>query len=161
MKDTVSMLDWGVYKLERKFDNFENQEGYQGFQVMVSYDTGKNKIKIEAWPHSAAIKNRTVSEAKSLCFDMFKYIREKLWVDSETGEGKFTLENKDDNYSVLWTYFTHTGSWSRKKGPSKIYKEIDGITHIEIIMPLSENKRPIQCKAPLMSKEVLFSEPKE
>lgn len=147
MNEPASLFDLGMYRLGEGLSNAvilkENRISAAPF-----YDWDKNRIKIKGF--SSINKSLDMKEAKLLCSDVIRRIKSYLMVDSETGKSFL------GTHSIFESFFSHDG-YKNKSEPSDLYSDIDNITEIEAYVGEEGKEFKINCKSPLMSKEIMFS----
>lgn len=155
LTEPVSMLDWGVYRLEAalkdiEFENLDNQ--LHNRYSNAGYDWDRNRLEI----HYALYLNKASSDvdtAKEACSRITERLR-MVW------------GNQLPIASNIASFFEHSGFTSKNK-PDDFSNEIQGSTYIEIeIFGTNKSSPPyypyskiLICENPLMGKGVLSLEP--
>ena len=133
MNESVSLFDFGIYKLNLTIESLCNYElkdmavlydNHKDIDVFyysseISYDWKKNRIRIIISPK---YRNKKVDDKKLL--DLCKRIISVVQNKFEIIDGKPL-----SNYSSLGTYFWHSG-YKKTDEQIDFYKELDNITKI-------------------------------
>jgi hypothetical protein len=154
MNDSVSLLDWGLYKIKQHLqgkeinDSFNMDDGiintYEIIPV-VSYEYELNRIYINGTIFNYSdIENK--KQAKYMCKETINMIKQ-FWL----------------KLHPLESFFSHEG-YAIKTRPKTINDEIKNITVIKasILPPRPSfnpvDKRTINCESPYKSDTILFQE---
>lgn len=161
----VSMLDFGIYRIEKHLEESLKSSGYRGV-VTVSYSLARNRITISLLPlvHVQGdpgpqpykfvdlVELKNEDEAKVQCKRFVGVIRERLGSFTSTGKSLIT----GDHNSVLKVFFSHEGY----KDPSQsknLFEEVDNITEISVSIPFYAKEREfVHAGAKLLGTEILF-----
>jgi hypothetical protein len=156
MNDSVSMLDWGLYRIEKDVEaTLEDPAGYGlNTDTIIDsspvYDWDKNRIIVGVHVSKAI----SLEQAKSWCRKIVRMVRTTLNVSPDTGE---PFPSLDQNGGALYSFFSHAG-YTKKSEPKGLSKELDNITWINIKVEVAGMKEPLNCEAALLGTDILFPE---
>ena len=174
MDDPVSMLDWGIFHLERSLekrmhglDHLPDDTWSQS--ASVNYDWEKNRLTIEIgytlWTDASLHRIKKPREAgfREAIATVVNSVQEHLWV-SHAIDPIFPerVRRQHHDFSALSSmYFSHRG-FEKKKEPENLAKEMDQITEIWVTVkyPGSDSVRAVTGTSYLTGKkgEILFRE---
>jgi hypothetical protein len=156
LSDSVSMMDFGLYKIENKLEKeLDNPDRYGlNRETIVSvvsiYDWDKNRIII-----SVHVRKATSQEqAKRWCKTIVTLVKTNLNVNPDTGEAFSLFKNSGALY--FW-FFNHAG-YTKKSEPKELYKELDNITVIDVEFEIEGMKDLFKCETPLLSNKIMYQE---
>lgn len=152
MHESVSMFDWGIYRINEKLKNWEESKGLIGISSSIAvapeafYDWSSNRIII----YVKVFPVKSQEEAKELCRGIVRSIKSVLYINPDDGKpyGEAGL--------ALDSFFSHSG-FLNKSEPEGLYKELDSITviKVEVMVP---TKGWVKCEAPLLGTKIMFEE---
>jgi hypothetical protein len=167
MNQPVSMFDWGIDRMEKHlyavgtkgmltFPDTSNLDVRYFFAPSISYDWDSNRIDV-LLVCSDFDRKMDIEKAKRLCRTAIANTKTIL------GSMEGILLYGD---SVSGRWFSHKG-YTKTSEPKNLYKEIDNIILIradillkEITISKDKSATSLKCESPLLSSEVLFSDPK-
>jgi hypothetical protein len=150
IEDSVSMLDWGLSKIDRDLEpvlNYPIELGFNSDTIIgssINYDLEKNRIVIDVYISKATSQDQAILWCKKIV----GLIKTRLNVDNDTG--KPFLEAT----GALYPYFSHQG-YKDKSEPKGLYKELDNIAVINIRVE-TEASKTVKCEAPLLGTKIIF-----
>jgi hypothetical protein len=145
MDDPVSLLDFGVYKLEneikvhRKALVIKRQPPHT---VFVDYNWEENKIEIKL--AYGDVGNPPIAEIKREIITILGTLKKILGV-SPAGKAYHK-----DGFSSVPEYFSHKGYISKNK-PKNVEKEIDQLVEFKVVYYVQNYSRYFECKNSLIS----------
>ena len=115
MRDSLSMLDWGVFRIQYLLDRHDDLRG-----TWISYDWESDEFMIQSF-HGNFNGTNTVDWARTDCKIWFDQVRNAAGVNSSTGELFF------GERSFFSERFAHSGFQRRSIGlePDEILDGID------------------------------------
>ena len=140
INDSVSLLDFGIYKLENEIKGFRNdltirfQPPHSSF---VDYDWDENKIVIVLSYGDPG--NPPIKEIKSEIKVVVAALKKKFGV-GPTGE-----PFQKGGFSSIGDYFSHRG-YTKKNMPQNLRREIDNLVEIKIIFYVQNYSRYFECR---------------
>ncbi|MCH8529599.1 MAG: hypothetical protein LAT80_14790 [Balneolaceae bacterium] len=154
INEPVSMMDWGIFKLNGFFQNGTDYKYYGADRggVNVSYRWNENEILIA---HTMFLKNQaTTDEANALCSSLLKDSQMRLGVNPSTGELRHGMGPE--------RFFVHSG-YASSLEPDDLNEQIASIMRIQVsVMSKHEGDMTYSydsvCESKLVSTRVLFSE---
>jgi hypothetical protein len=152
----VSMLDFGIYKLNKYFDSINYDLTIFGkkplHKPVVSYFYGQNRIVIELIYVIAKNElNESDFKDDNIKKEIEKIIRELKYKSFGIDETGKPITGK---ISLIYMAFEHEG-YARKDVPKNIGKELDQIT--EISVEFFAGKKRFKCKSPLIGNKIYWS----
>ncbi len=148
MTDKVSMLDWGLYKLENSLKGLDSKVlGLTDHPSWcVEYDWDKNTIKITC---SVYMEDNISINQKATCLSVIKNIKILY------GSG----------YSDISNFFQHN-AFTKKDEPKTLVKDLQTMTTINVQIYVIKNdtlrcKKECSCTSRLMEDEVFFLDIKD
>ena len=148
MNEPVSLLDLGVYKLEKDLKGFRKDLSVHHalpFDIAVNYDWGVNKIVIQlTYGYEGNPPPKTIRNGVR---NVFKKIRSFLGVDPE---GKVYHKR---GFSKAADYFSHQG-YVMKNRPPALEKNIDRMTEFKAIFSVQNFSRIFECRQMLTGSRV-------
>ncbi|MDM8522176.1 hypothetical protein QUF80_02295 [Desulfococcaceae bacterium HSG8] len=148
MNESVSLLDFGLYRLEEYFDTIYQKDLYI---TRVNYDWDDNKIIIVV-RNTDSGSFGSAREAKEWCRSIICEIKGKLGIDCSTGK-PLTLKKN----SPLQRFFSHK-SYKSKNEPEGLKSEIEMMIKVTVSTYWGRNGRFLRCEVPLLGKKILCSE---
>jgi len=145
-KQPVNLLDFGIYKLERKLTDL-HISNVGTLEIMVTADWDNSKIRILG---RANVRAKNSTQAKSWCTSSIQRIREQLGVNTQTGEPWAR-----DTTSIPF-YFAHDGLTSKNE-PKSLGSDIEKITVIESYYAIEDSAEYVECEANLLGNKVMYS----
>lgn len=165
MNDPTTMLDFGMYKLEKDLNTLRpinpndlvQDVHNNGQYINVDYSWEKNKLSLN---YNFYIKNKVLKTKSGVDYC-------KLATNTIRGffgalsEGKFAREIRE--VGSISNYFKHVG-FSNKNSPNNFMDEIENSTIISIsIRSNPKNKRPFneaitECESPLLGRETYIKQ---
>lgn len=140
INDSVSLLDFGIYKLENEIKEFRNdltirfQPPHSSF---VDYDWDENKITIVLSYGDPG--NPPVKEIKSEIVSVVAALKKNFGV-GPTGE-----PFQKGGFSRVGDYFSHRG-YTKKNMPQHLKRDIDNMVEIKIIFYVQNYSRFFECR---------------
>jgi hypothetical protein len=121
MNDTVSMLDFGIFRLQNKIDVLEDLP-----LTYVGFDWERNLIVISGWINEG---QRPASDFHSTCVDWFARVRMQAGVDPASGKLYEILSYS--HFADLFSHFGFERTLSNKK-PNELLAALDGKFFLEL-----------------------------
>ena len=153
MNETVTMLDWGLYKLNKDMSKEPLLEGMKPqSHISVNYNWEHDKIRIVGTPPFHRFQSEKA--AQDWCKEFVNNIRTFFGVDPSTGEVRATSP------TYIYTYFVHQG-FKKKNQPKNLGEDLDRLVEIVATALVSveiEKTMVIRCTAPLLGSEIFLSE---
>lgn len=146
MNEPVSMFDWGIYRLDKYFEDI-HIDGAQSIFYWTDYDWSKNIINLN---FTIETNTKSRDEAKEIGKSLINKVRHSLGVDPDMGKPY-------GGNSRLYEYFSHNSSKDNKE-PKGIESELEKITVIEVLVIAGEGKKGLKCQAPLLGTKIMFEE---
>ena len=160
MKDPISMLDFGIYKIDKLLRS-ELKLPSKTY-LTVSYNWDKNLIDVQIY--NAAYKplvQPSENTYKRKCDNLISDIKIELGYNPHTGKSIFTDEQEHAQLSVIPEYFSHSGFYrkSSKEGWKEVEKIIKITAKLKIQKLKGESKAepPISCFSNLKSTQIFYS----
>ncbi len=148
MNEPASMMDFGVYRIERSLDsgNFEDSR-----RVFVSYNWDEDKIVMEAI-HSVIAPFENELAARERCGKWFKVMRDFFLVSNETGE------DRAPNLSYFASFFNHQGYVRGRQNEDDFEKNISRKAFLSLTLFFNQDDRPAKmtCSKPLYATSFRF-----
>ena len=158
MNEPASMLDIGIFKLNRELDNSDSEFNYadkslKKIAAVASYDYEKNKLIIDfRYRLNLYLFTTKGWDAKDVCKDQLSRVRRKFGFDY-SGERNKDSEAMLREFLSTANYFIHSG-YKRTNMPKNFGTEIENISYVRI--DIWGGKPSARCEGGLYSKEVLF-----
>jgi len=148
MDEPVSMLDWGLFKLDEHFQSESFQDSFRSklpqYELInpiippAIYDWDKNRIYIEI---NSTTDFKNEDDVRKYFSAVVRFIQEDMWINRDG------YLSKDLSYSALDYYFSHVG-FRRSSEPENIGEELDNIT--EFVMGLTIGETYFYFRSPLI-----------
>ncbi len=157
MDDSVSMLDWGIFKLENMLNSSFLAEKFN-ISIKVYYVWNSNRLIIYADSSLSQTDQKKMSEqeGKEWCKNVVKGIKFSVGIDPNTVGGRGFKGS-----SYLSVFFSHVGFSRTDTATEKIAEELDNITEIRVLLlsdRLVEDVGILICVAPLRGTRIMFEE---
>jgi hypothetical protein len=146
MNEPVSMLDWGIYRLDKYLANI-HIDGARSIFYWTDYDGEKNALYLN---FTMEINGKSRDEAKKMGESLVSRVRHSLGVNPDTGKPY-------GGNSRLYVYFSHNVSEDNKE-PKGIESELENITVIQLLIMADEGTKGLKCQAPLLGTQIMFDE---
>jgi hypothetical protein len=149
MEDSVSVLDWGMSRLEERLQAAMDASGLTT-SIGLRYDWEGNRIWLEATLGSG---RTNIANARVQCSEWIHIARSWLGVDPRTGAP--ALSGQD---SLLVTFFSHSG-FQRTTRPERLGQELDALVMIagNAVAETTDGFMPIRCEGRLLGQETVFA----
>lgn len=164
MKEPVSLMDWGLFHLEKRLEGVSFPSAESPPSVDVSYYEEENRIRILVTITPEGSRDHFIDtvKAKESCADIFGSIQRTLMIDPKTGKPMHAV-SKDEKSSLLGFYFAGQGEYSKDyySQIKSIRRELDSITYIQILLSQGSNEKgpkSLNCKAALTDSRMMFDE---
>jgi len=155
MEERVSLLDWGMYKLERWL---ESQEGHywrkdfgRDVSTYVRYDWDRDRIVIDV-----QVETKSGNPTKSQCESVLKTVISGGGVAFDTRKRYL-----NQGVSTFAVEFAQSGYVAGNE-PKDLWKRIDDVIELRAIVsnqwPHEEPLRQVECTTKLTEPKVFFSE---
>jgi hypothetical protein len=152
MNDSVSMLDWGIYKIDKGLEKYLTLDKATSIFQSVGYDWDTNRIEVRVFLYGASSQE----QAKEWCKIIMSQTRLFFFIDEN---GKPVI----GDHSNLPKYFYHEG-FGNKLEPEGLNKELDNVTVIIVTTFIADGKlvtdatKKVVCQAPLLGTSIMFEE---
>lgn len=148
MNEPVSLLDFGLYKLENYFAAIGPNDSYV-FSI-VRYDWELNRINVYIYNTNGNNEISTKKEAKKWSKNIICRARELLGIDCSSL--KSVLGSKK---SIIYNYFSHTG-FQKSGEPSNLAAELDEIVVLKVQTHWGISRsNPVHCEVPIFGEKIL------
>ncbi|MEW6671311.1 MAG: hypothetical protein AB1427_06380 [Thermodesulfobacteriota bacterium] len=140
INDSVSMLDFGIYKLENEIRAIRNDLTIRfepPYSAFVDYDWDKNKIMIVLSYGDPG--DPPVKEIKSEITTVVAALKKKFGV-TPAGD-----PFEKGGFSSIGDYFSHRG-YTRKNTPRNLRRDIDKLVEIKILFYVQNYSRYFECR---------------
>lgn len=139
LKEPVSVMDFGLYKIKTHLDKIE-VKGIKQIVFHAGYNAELNKVQIDALAYSLSesYSKESKKEAESLCQSVIYSTKEYLTIDIKTGKPIFS--------SCMQAFFGKSGV----ETPLSLFMEMDKITVISVTLYVNRNEF-MKCESPLIN----------
>ena len=152
MNDPVSVMDFGLYRMEQDLKNICSQDRCD---LSVVYDANANRITVDLSDLNDDYKTRTAAAAA--CKVYVRRIRGQLCVDPNLGRPQ-----TPHGRSCVPDFFRHVqAGFERGSVPKSLDIDIDNMVEIRgtVKITMQTGKfSTVKCQAPLIGKDTLISE---
>lgn len=145
-KQPINLLDFGIYKLQKELSDL-HVSNVGTLKVMVTADWGNSQVRILG---RADVRAKDTIQAKSLCTNSIQKIREKLGVNTKTGEPWAR------GTTLLPFYFSQEGFTSNNE-PKSLGSDIEKITVIESFYVIEDSAEYVECEVNLLGNKIMYS----
>ncbi|MFA0607143.1 hypothetical protein [Vibrio amylolyticus] len=154
MEDSLSMFDWGVFRMESSMANIKFKElDLLNHYGRVNYDWDSNRINLETVVYSS-YKALEKSGSKAICRKAITKVKEH-----------FGYGIKEADFRAIFgiaSYFKHTG-FVKKNAPENLGKDLENVTKFSVLVYASKlDKAPYnqyqQCVSSFNEKGVMYVE---
>lgn len=149
MNEPLSMLDFGLYILEKSIERNLTKAEYEKIFVFTNYDWNRNRIVIQVLINDSY---NTENEGKEVCRSILNEIREQFAINHKTGKPRIEKIG-----STISSYFSHEG-YTNNNEPKEFNLEIANITTIVVDVILTENSKVIHAEGELLSSKIMFAD---
>ena len=156
MNERVSMLDWGLSRVERTLESvaqfYSESAVIRPPGYMVRYYWDQNLITINAVAHPKFESLGKVSP-KEVCKIVTNYVRAFFGMDLK----------KETRGPLSVAYYFEPTSFRNTNRPESLMEDIENITRINVSVSTSKTEKPPfevlqQCDSPLMGTEIFLLE---
>lgn len=152
MKTPVSMLDYGIYRLDRflkdESKKLINAKDEPDIEVNYNYDSNRIEIRFSYLIQTELSKDYNIKEEITW---LIRKIKESYFgYDHKTGKPS---ENRKPGGSVIRRFFSHQG-YEFKSKPKNLVEELEKIT--EIYVHVNYQDRLTKGKSPLIGNEIYW-----
>jgi len=152
MNEPLSLLEWGLYRLEKAYDKQTWSDlDIRSQYTTARYDWSKNTIYFEivVYPSFESLQK---TPAQKVCGSVVHQIKSLFGVESG-------YEFMRD-YCGIGTYF-HPQYWENKNSPKTLDSDIEKITNIQVKVMASKNdqapfKEAASCSSELLQPEIKY-----
>ena len=152
MNESPSMLEWGIFKMEKDFSTvrFEDIDPYLDTSITASYDWDADELRISIliYPSWEILE---LHGRKTLCRKAVSYIK------SHFG---YEYKDTDYNFNRISSYFEHD-AFVKKNQPERFARDIEKMTRINASVHSSKTgkvpfHRQAACTSKFLEKELYF-----
>ena len=145
MDEPVSLLDWGLFRLEQHFKNLPPK--YQSMLVTADYVWNENRLMIAGTLRDDRLAQ---DQRQERCREAIDFLKTRLLVDPAEGQ-------PIADHSVVGHFFSHRG-FGRESEPDSLRPALDRITRFRVSVVQKKSASTCTCQSDLLSTEILFEE---
>ena len=142
----ISLLDWGLAKLNQRLDGL-NVTGVGKIRIVATFDTKQSRI----WINGRSFRSAGDSgEARNWCQQTIVAIRHALGVNPDTGKPA------TDSSTTLGNYFSD--GVETHQLPATLHHDLEEMTLLQAAYEVTNGGKMVTCQANLLGSDIAYQQ---